>query len=68
MRQAGLIDGTSFLSKDKKDGNAAAPGYAVETPPLGAGSERRDLTWLAERVGSAMAGLFLIREKSSPLI
>jgi hypothetical protein len=64
IRQAGLIDGTSFLSKEDRQvalglavnwGMRLLLAYAVETIPSHNGtSERKDLSWLAERVRPAV--------------
>jgi hypothetical protein len=65
IRQAGLIDGTSFLSKGDRQvalglainwGMRLLLAYAVETPRPTKPSKRKDLTWLAERVSPAIAG------------
>jgi hypothetical protein len=64
IRQAGLIDGTSFLSREDRQvalglainwGMRLLLAYAVETPRDSSGSERKDLAWLSKRVGSAIA-------------
>jgi hypothetical protein len=64
VRQAGLIDDATFLGKaDRqvaialaiKRGIRLLLAYALETPRTDRPSERRDLTWLAERFGSAAA-------------
>ncbi|MEO8657056.1 MAG: hypothetical protein ABI693_01220 [Bryobacteraceae bacterium] len=65
IRQAGLIDGTSFLSKEDRQvalglainwGVRLLLAYAVETRPSSPLSERQDLAWLAELVGPSNAG------------
>lgn len=62
VRQAGLIDDTSFLSKEDRQvaiglainwGMRLLLAYALETPRPDHPVERKDLTWLAERLGSA---------------
>lgn len=64
IRQAGLIDGTSFLSREDRQvalglainwGMRLLLAYAVETPRDSSGSERKDLAWLSKRVSSAIA-------------
>jgi hypothetical protein len=64
IRQAGLIDGATFLSKEDREvalglavnwGMRLLLAYAAETPGR-TPSERKDLTWLAELVGSAATG------------
>jgi hypothetical protein len=64
IRQSGLIDGTSFLSKQDRQvalglavnwGIRLLLAYAVETARPTAPSQRQDLAWLAERVRSSIA-------------
>ena len=64
IRQAGLVEGASFLSKEDRQvalglainwGMRLLLAYAVETPKPNGGAGRRDLAWLAERVGAAVA-------------
>ncbi|WP_321475217.1 hypothetical protein [uncultured Paludibaculum sp.] len=59
IRQAGLVDGTTFLGKEDRQvalglainwGIRFLLAYAVEARPSGQPSERRDLSWLAGRV------------------
>jgi hypothetical protein len=65
IRQAGLVDDTSFLSKEDRQvaiglainwGIRLLLAYALETPRPNQPSEKKDLTWLAERLSSAAAG------------
>ena len=65
IRQTGLIDGTSFLSKEDRQvalglainwGVRLLLAYAAETPRPAKPSERKDITWLAERISPAIAG------------
>jgi hypothetical protein len=65
IRQTGLIDGTSFLSKEDRQvalglainwGIRLLLAYAAETPRPAKPSERKDITWLAERISPAIAG------------
>lgn len=62
IRQAGLVDDTSFLSKEDRQvaiglainwGIRLLLAYALETPRQGPPSERKDLTWLADQLSSA---------------
>lgn len=64
-RQAGLVDDTSFLSKEDRQvaiglainwGIRLLLAYALETPRLERCPERKDLAWLAERLNPAVAG------------
>jgi len=64
IRQAGLIEGASFLSKEDRQvavglainwGMRLLLAYAVETPRRRRSSKRKDLTWLGGRVGPAIA-------------
>jgi len=65
IRQAGLVDDTSFLSKDDRQvaiglainwGIRFLLAYALETPRPGRPSGSKDLAWLAEQLGSAAPG------------
>lgn len=65
IRQAGLIDGASFLSKADRQvalglavnwGIRLLLAYALETPRPAHPSERKDLTWLAEQISPATVG------------
>jgi hypothetical protein len=65
IRQAGLIDGATFLSKEDREvalglainwGIRLLLAYAAEIPGRTRPSERKDLTWLAELVGPAATG------------
>jgi hypothetical protein len=65
IRQAGLIDDTSFLSKEDRQiavglainwGMRLLLAYALETPRPDQPSERKDLAWLAERLSYAAVG------------
>jgi hypothetical protein len=65
IRQAGLTDGTTFLSKEDREvalglavnwGLRLLLAYAAEIPGRTRPSERKDLTWLAELVGPAATG------------
>jgi len=65
IRQAGLIDGATFLSKEDRNvalglavnwGIRLLLAYAAETPARTQPSKRKDLSWLAERVGPAAGG------------
>lgn len=64
VRQAGLLDGTSFLSKQDRQvalglainwGMRLLLAYALELPLPPHQSGRRDLAWLAEQVRSSVA-------------
>jgi hypothetical protein len=64
IRQAGLIDGTSFLGKEDRQvalglainwGMRLLLAYAQETPRPSGGSERKDLAWLAEQVSPVVS-------------
>jgi hypothetical protein len=64
IRQTGLIDGTSFLSKEDRQvavglainwGIRLLLAYALEVPRPPKALERKDLAWLAERVEPAVA-------------
>jgi len=64
IRQSGLIDGTSFLSKEDRQvalglainwGMRLLLAYALETPRPSLPSDRQDLAWLAERVSPSGA-------------
>lgn len=64
IRQSGLIDGASFLSREDRQvalglavnwGMRLLLAYAVETPRQALPSERHDLAWLAERVSPSLA-------------
>lgn len=64
VRQAGLIDGTSFLSKEDRQvavgltinwGLRLLLAYALETRRPPQVSERKDLAWLADRARYALA-------------
>jgi len=63
VRQAGLIDGVTFLGREDRQvalglainwGMRLLLAYALETPRLNGGPARKDLTWLGERVGRAV--------------
>ena len=65
IRQAGLVDHTTFLSKEDRQvaiglainwGIRLLLAYALETPRPKRPSERKDLAWLAERLSSAAHG------------
>jgi hypothetical protein len=65
IRQAGFVDETSFLSKEDRQiaiglainwGMRLLLAYAVVTPRPDQPSEKKDLAWLRERLGSAAAG------------
>ncbi len=64
IRQAGLTDGATFLSREDRQvalglainwGMRLLLAYAAEAPRPSGGSERKDLAWLSERVSSALA-------------
>ena len=64
VRQAGLIDGAGFLSKEDRRiaiglainwGMRLLLAYAADSSCAADSSARRDLAWLAERVRSALA-------------
>lgn len=66
IRQAGLIDVSTFLSKEDRQvalglainwGIRLLLAYAAESPRSTQSSERKDLTWLAERISPAIAGV-----------
>jgi hypothetical protein len=65
IRQAGLVEDTSFLSKEDRQvaiglavnwGMRLLLAYALETPRPDQPSGRRDLTWLAEQLSPATTG------------
>jgi hypothetical protein len=65
VRQAGLVDDTSFLSKEDRQvatglainwGMRLLLAYALETPRPDQPSLKKDLAWLAERLSFAAAG------------
>jgi hypothetical protein len=65
IRQAGLVDDTSFLSKEDREvaiglainwGIRLLLAYALEKPRPDQPSKRRDLAWLAELLSSAAPG------------
>jgi hypothetical protein len=65
IRQAGLVDGTSFLSKEDRQvalglavnwGVRLLLAYAVETRSSSPPSGRQDVAWLAELVSPSKAG------------
>jgi len=64
IRQAGFVDDASFLSKEDRQiaiglainwGIRLLLAYALETPRPDQPSEKKDLTWLGERLDSAVA-------------
>jgi len=65
IRQAGLVDDASFLSKEDRQvaiglsinwGMRLLLAYALETPRPDRPSERKDLTWLAQKLSSPAVG------------
>lgn len=65
IRQAGLIDGPTFLSKEDRQvalglainwGIRLLLAYAAEIPRPTQPSERKDLTWLSERISLVTEG------------
>ena len=65
IRQAGFVDDASFLGKEDRQiaiglainwGIRLLLAYALETPRPDEPSEKKDLTWLGERLDSAVAG------------
>jgi hypothetical protein len=65
IRQAGLATGVTYLSKENREVALALAinwgirfllAYAVEVPHSTHGAERKDLSWLADQVGTVVGG------------